>query len=257
MRHDSTPTPRRRERDGMGKGQRTYSKHFLIQRLLKAQAAKLHQVFGPGGVIIDMHAHDGDGVVTPQVDLFDETAMSQSTAEMAVAVARRYSGLAILCEKDAERRAMLEQRLGYQAQVIILKNNGLLDPALHVQPYPWVIVLNDPCGHSAHNVELLERITAGHPRVDFIVVINEGSLKRHLAVGSVGDDDESPMIAGCRAAKEKYRWMLDSAEWCRRLNKRHCVQSRTLIKNGAFHGRVNLFANHCANLNAREFVWSR
>ena len=257
MRHDSTAKPRRRERDGMGKGQRTYSKHFLIRRILTAQTAKLHQVFGPGGVIIDMHAHDGDGVVTPQVDIFDDVVMSQSTAEMAFEFASRYQGFAILCEKNTQRRKLLQTRLGGNDRVLILKNNDLLEPDLHVKPYPWVVVLNDPNGHGHHNLETLEKISYGNSRVDFIVVINEGSLKRHLGVNNQECDGESARVIASRRATDKYRWMVDSSEWCRRLNKRHCVQSRTLVKNGSFHGRVNLFANYCANLNAREFVWSR
>lgn len=257
MTHVNTRPRRCRERDGLGKGEHTSHKHLLISKLLNAQAAKLAAVFGPGGVVIDMHAHDGNGVVTPQADLFDEWALSRSTAAMAVAVAARYAGQAVLCERSPERRALLVEHFGARDGVEILRNHALLDPARHVAPFPWVIVLNDPNGHSTHGPEVLEAITRGNPRTDFIVVINEGSLHRHLAVGATGAADESPRVRASREATRKYTWMVDPGEWRRLLRKRFCVQARTLVKNGAFHGRVNLFTNHCANLSAREFTWTR
>lgn len=250
---------RKRHRDGTGKGQFSWRKHEMIREVAQAQISVLN-LDGKKGAIIDMHAGDGEGVDLPQADLF-MTPVSQSTPYLAVELSHKCTPRSdvILCERNRQHRALLTERFGTQAQ-ILANHVELLNQSL--QKYQWVFVLNDPCGPSAHGIPILQAIVARHRRADLLIMVNEGSIARHLGVAQFGDDHgtNAAGVRGSRAAVDRYRWMYDqelkrvnAQAWAVKLSKRYALISRQKSSNRAYQGRLLLLTNYLANWNDRRY----
>jgi len=249
--------PRRsRVRDGAGKGPLSYRKHHLFHVLAAAQVATLNLISDradrPRGCLFDMHAADGMGGPTPQGDLFDEN-LSQSTAALCLWLADRCSPAPhiVLCERNREKRAALTARFGDLPDLHILSNNNQISELLPaLGDLGWTFTLNDPCGHSGHNLEMMCAINRCCSRSDFGVSVNVGSVQRHCSVGATGTDDHlyanAHLIARVRASNQQYAWMPDPLEWCRHLNKRFAVASRGTVNNSAYRGQLMLLTNYVA-----------
>jgi hypothetical protein len=250
--------PRCRDNDGAGKSATSWEKHELMRRALQAQAAKAQMALGGLGVIVDMHAHDGHGVTAPQVDLFNNSE-STSSAMLAFRVAHKHGADLVLCEKNKERMALLQQRFG-DVPIYLTNNEKLL--LLDWKYYTWAIVLNDPNGHSEHAVPVMQHIARQRGlRSDFIVMVNESSLLRHLNVAPSSDTDDdhvnAPAIKGSRAAAAAYAWMQQPEQWRRKLFKRHVAHSAETTRGKAYRGRLLVLSDSLANLNPEMFSWCR
>lgn len=244
--------PRRREKDGAGKGEESYRKHFLIRHILGPQIAILAMKFGRGGLIIDMHAGDGEGVETPQMDCFG-IDLSNGTAEMAVQLAKKWDANVVLCESKQEKRKKLMEIF---PGIPILTTHNRIPKEVRIDEYPWVVVLNDPNGHSRHGLDVLDHISRANRISDFIVCVNERSLKRHLGHADgpdYGEHKNLPMLKGCREKCLKYEWMLDRDEWRVFLRKKHGASARFLCGKHAYVGRVMLFSNFVGNISRGMF----
>ena len=247
-----------RTNDGAGKSATSWEKHELMRRALQAQAAKAQMAIGGLGVIVDMHAHDGCGVTAPQVDLFNDSE-STSSATLAFRVAKKHGCDLVLCEKDKARMAVLQHRLGDEP--LYLTNNQKL-MLLDWTYYAWAIVLNDPNGHSEHAVPVMQHIARQRNlRSDFIVMVNESSLRRHINVAPSSDTDDehcnAPAIKGSRAAAAGYAWMLQPEQWRRQLFKRYVAHSAETTRGKAYQGRLLVLSDSLAHLNPEMFTWSK
>lgn len=245
-------TKRHREKDKAGKGQRSHQKHHLIKQLLQPQIAILSMKIGRGGLLIDMHAGDGQGVPKPQVDLFGMDD-SEATAALCDRLAAQWQAEVVLCETRIDRREALRDQF---PAARVLTSHNQVPKVIDVGAYPWVIVLNDPNGHSRHGIDVLMHLAEVNRRSDFIICVNEGSLQRHLGVADSGDDvgkANGSMIEACRHAKHDYEWMLDRDRWRELLRKRHGVSARFLCGTKAYKGRVMLLSNCIGNINRGVF----
>lgn len=245
-------TKRRREKDKTGKGERSYQKHHLIKQLLQPQIAILSTKIGRGGLLIDMHAGDGQGVPQPQVDLFGMDD-SEATAVLCVRLAEKWQADVVLCETRTDRRQALRDQF---PDVRILASHNRIPKAIDVAAYPWVIVLNDPNGHAHHGVDVLVHLSTANRRSDFIIGINEGSLGRHLHVAHSADDSgkiNETMLKGSRQAARKYEWMMNRESWRDLLGKRYGASAKFLCGIGAYRGRILLLSNYIGNVNRGVF----
>ena len=245
----------KRHRHNAGIGPKSYEKHFLIKNACSAQIAILDLKIGGRGVIIDMHAGDGNGAALPQMDMFRE-ATSEASPVLAERLARccHNPGYAdvILCESHPQRRNHLKEQFG--TRVHILSNNkNLLN--YDFSCYAWGFVINDPCGHSGHAVDVLEFLSVSLPKADFLIVVNEGSLNRHLGLKLPRKEKEGSLVQHAYESKERYAWMLDPQNWRRRLQRRSVVSYAATINNRAFRGRVLIVTNYVAE-PLRRGLWS-
>ena len=136
--------------------------------------------------------------------------------------------------------------------VLILKDN-LEIPDLPLENYEWAVVINDPCGHSGHAVEIMQEIARRIRRSDFIVAVNEGGIRRHLNLTEVLRDHALASVRASYETKEQYRWMLSFDEWKVRLGKQYILVARNVVANKAFQGRILVISNAKAKLSARLF----
>ena len=207
-------------------------------------------------MVIDMHASDGHGADEPQLvipfqdlDLFD-LAISDASPITAERLARLCNPPAdvLLCESSYEKRQRLRALFHHTQHVSILQNHTRLMQT-DFSLYRWALIFNDPCGHSGHGVEVLEYLSRTIPKSDFIIVVNEGSLGRHLGMNENGEDngENAHLIAGARETKEFYRWMLDPHQWRIRLGKKEVCWYGAKVMNKAFHGRVLVVSNYLAD----------
>jgi hypothetical protein len=167
-------------------------KHEEIARLAKMQAARARNFLkrGDRAVIIDMHAGDGHGVTGRQGDLFSGFE-STATARLAIEIAAvlRDHGIVVdvyLCESAKDRRHSLQVFAG---RATILRDHRKLPP---LGIYSWGLVLNDPNGPSKHGVDIMQRLAGEVPRIDFIIVVNEGACGRIAGVRGVSSDNKAP-----------------------------------------------------------------
>ena len=169
---------RKRHRDGAGWGPNGWIKHELIKRVVGGQVGVLRLKFGNDGVIIDMHAGTGEGIdiARGQPDLFRDN-ISDATPALACRFARESTPPArvILCESVFERREMLRNLYGNQAD-IVHSNSMLL--RMDLSRYSWAIIMNDPNGPSAHALEVMQHIAGQVPHSDFVINVNESALGR-------------------------------------------------------------------------------
>ena len=231
----------RKHGGGVGKGERSYQKHEAVRRFLHRQMPVLAK--RGRGLIIDMHA--GDGRETPHIqpDFFAGGALI-TTPHLAIVAARKWGADVWLCEKSHAPRVALIA--AYSQEATVLRNHNTLDLRLaEIAAAPWVIVLNDPNGHSQHGVDTMREIARANPCSDFIVVVNCGSLKRHLAVGK-SDNTGNEFALSVEAAKERYSWMLEPEAWAQRLFKRQHVATEPMYLSNEMTAQVVLCSNWIA-----------
>ena len=233
---------------------------MALRALVRAQLAVLN-LRRTKGAIIDMHASNGNGVELPQKDMFRDTE-SKSSARIAAEEAAGCTPYAdvILCESNKKRRDQLKEIFSDSA-MILASNRQLL--RMDLRTYGWLLVLNDPCGHSGHAIDVLAHIRRQVPRSDFIISFNEGSLGRHLGVRRQADDSASEAAGhldrtkACRAATEKYMWMRDHTAWATKLGKKHVVRTIGISGRKGFKGRLLLVTDYVAEglRNMRRLEW--
>lgn len=242
----SEPTRRKRnrDRDGAGKSEASWLKHSLIVQVANAQAHALHHGihFRRGrGIIIDMHAGDGEGVEQPQVDMFGANP-SRTTAQLAVQLARSIPSTdVVLCERDAGRRAALVE---CWPDIPILSDHADA-PALVDGRYRWALVLNDPNGPKAHGIEHMQEIARRVRACDFVIAVNDGAVGRCQGV-------KDPKF---HQGMSKYAWMRDWHEWALRLNRKQIAVSNLTSQSNGFRHRILVVANRMtpAVLRHRSF----
>lgn len=240
--------PRRnRDREGAGKSDASWKKHDLIKRLASGQAKAFRTKRSGRILIIDMHAGDGVGVDELQLDLFGGNP-SCATAELALRLAADVGNAdVVLCEKDRNKRALLEEQfpdakiIGDHARAAELIRND------HV----WSLVINDPNGYSKHGIEHMRTIARRVPS-DFIIIFNEGALKRLLGMNDDAVYDNA-FPESVRQKKVEYEWMMQPVEWMQRIGRRRMVRSEKLIKASSnFHYRVMLVADYLTDAAKRR-----
>ena len=241
---------RNRTNDGVGRGINSDHKHNLFKQVASAQIVILNLKIKGQGLIVDMHAGDGNGIEKHQLVLpflekeFHEYMLSEPSPRLADKWARQCTPIAevILCEKQADHRAHLEHFFASHTHVRIYPNHNLLEKE-DLSRYAWIFVFNDPNGPAWHGITVLDHI-AQHPKADFLIVVNELAIQRHSALSPQGPVGESPRIQGARATSQRDVWMLDPENWQRRLNRQWVAWHRTTINNPAFHGRVIVASNY-------------
>lgn len=223
--------PRDRSREGAGKSDNSWQKHDIINRVGMAQAYGLDRgiIFRRGrGVIVDMHAGDGNGVEQRQMSLLGPN-LSRTTSELAVSLGRKLNADVVLCESNPIRRAHLQERW---PEIPVLKNHkeaaGLLSSS-----YRWALVMNDPNGCGKHGVEHMQAIASKVSICDFVIAVNEGSIKRNLGIQ--------------RPEHQKFAWMIDYPEWGRRLGRKQVAVSRLIQQSNGFRHRILVVANWFAD----------
>jgi hypothetical protein len=233
----------RRKGGGTGRGPQTFWKHDQIDRYMKVQLPILAKRQEGRGLIIDMHAGDGEPVEHPIADLFAGRCLS-TTPDLAVGAAERFGADVILCERNREARKALEEKFGDRRAVIeILPNNELLTDFERVErfqdDYGWVLVLNDPNGYSDQSEEVMQGLSSVLRICDFIIVVN-----LHSFVRPAGLPKDSGTLA-CRRARESaddHSWMSDGAMWMEFLDKED-YRSQDGKLSAAMQARVFLVSN--------------
>lgn len=236
--HRGSKPKRDRTREGIGKSERSHIKHNLIKRVVGGQIGAYRLKNKGRIVIIDGNAGDGQGVDLPQIDLFDSNR-SITTAELAVRIAEDVGNAeVILCDRNKERRTSLSGRF---ADVTILKDNALASDAIPPDCH-YAIWISDPCGPAGHGVEAM-RAVADRLRSDFVIAVNEGSIRR-----IAGTDSEL-----WSTSRERYAQMIESPRWwADRLGRERLT--RTPIINGAsnFKYRIIVAANVLSDAARRK-----
>jgi hypothetical protein len=240
---------RSRDKDGLGKSKWSCDKHWLMQKAIGGQLGVASMRFG-SLAIVDMHAHDGSDATHPQLTMFGGPEGTCS-ARLAFDAAKRHCAKLFLCESKPDRMARLQDRFGESPTY--LRSFNLLRK-VDWTAFDYVLVLNDPNGHSGHGVETMQHI-ASAPGVasDFVVMVNEGSLRRHLAVSNVVQMNESARVRASRLAAPLYAWMLEADEWRRKLRKKNVATSKHLTRGSAYQGRMHVIANFLSSPTTKEF----
>jgi hypothetical protein len=242
--------PRSRDKDGAGKSDHSWEKHWLMRKAIGGQLGVASMRFS-SIAIVDMHAHDGSDATHPQVTLFGDVDGTCS-AKLAFDAANRHNAELFLCEKKRARMESLRDRFGEGPTY--LPNHDLLCK-VDWTAFDYVLVLNDPNGHAGHGVETIKHIASVSGLVsDFIIMVNESSLSRHRGVSNEVDLNETPMVRGCRLKRDGYTWMIDRHKWREILRKQNIATSRTLTRGGgAYQGRMHVIANYLSDTTKKEF----
>jgi hypothetical protein len=241
---------RSRKRDNAGFSDASWKKHRLLLRIARAQAHAYHVTHPLDRcVIIDMHAGTGDGVPLPQMDFF-YTTPSSTTAETSVKVAEELRNCdVILCEKRRNRRQRLAAR--FPTVPIIRDHADVVDL---IQPWHrWALVLNDPNGYGDHGITTMEKIAA-KLKTDWVIVFNEGALRRILGMDVDPLLPDPPHVARVRRARGQYTWMAEPRIWAQRLGARHMAQSKLIKASGSFRYRI-LVLSHTLSDAIRAPFW--
>lgn len=226
--------------------------------MIGGQIAVLRRIADGEGVIIDMHAGDGNGVeiAAGQLDMFRPN-VSDATPALAIRFANEGwpAAKVFLCESNFKKRNKLRTIYGSDAE-ILRTNRELLK--VDYSRFGWAIVLNDPCGPAHHALDVMQHISASVEKSDFIIVINFGALGRLAGVRPFGDNlDEDAKVLGCRAKASEFAWMTDIDEWRSRLGKRNFAEAKVKVNNRAMKGKVVLLTNYiCDGLRQHSYIRS-
>lgn len=242
----------------VGRGIKSYEKHQLVKRAAGGQAAILTKQFSENrGVIVDMHAGDGKGSTLPQFAFWEE-ALSDASPFIANRLANTLSPIPdiILCESHFASRHQLDGCFRNQRNVKILQNNHSL-LKIDFSQYAWGLTLNDPNGPRDHSVDVLEFLSQSMSKMDFIIVVNEGGIERHLGLKDrpLGTAKNATLVRQAYETRERYKWMLDPEQWRTKLNRRRVAWSLRPVMNSAFHGRVIVVANYLSSVFSRGNEW--
>lgn len=228
---------------GVGRCSKSFWKHEEIKkylgRLLPVLSKRSH---GSHGLIIDMHAGDGEATPHPQPDMFAGGALI-TTPHLAITMAEKWRADVWLCERSHAPRKALKSAYGGFAR-IFGNHNQLLNHADEIGSYPWVIVINDPNGHSdeSNGVSIMRAIAETNPVSDFIIVCNHRSIRRHLGVGKK-DNSKIPLALAVQATASKYEWMLQPENWKERLGKRQVMATEPMPLSPDMTAQVLLVSN--------------
>ena len=227
---------RNRSRDDAGRSKSSYKKHGLVEKVVVGQASAWRAKHKGSLAIVDMHAGDGIGAIRPQLDLFDAN-VSIPTAALAVAVAARFEGTAILCEKDAGKRDRLAALF---PAAIILDDHR--DAPRSVRSINYVIVISDPCGPAEQGIPYQREIALANRYADFVNVWN---YQFHKRLGGVGMPDEmsNRQMRGWNTSKVRYLPLGDPQIWLRQLHRRYLARSIPLDQSSNFKPCVLVATN--------------
>lgn len=222
----------------VGRNDKSWWKHEHFQRFMGRQLPVLAK--RGRGLIVDMHAGDGEATPHKQADLFSGGALI-TTPHLALSMADRWGADVWLCERSHAPHAALVREYGDRA--LVLRNHDKLSQkGDEVAAYPWVLVLNDPNGHSAHGVEVMRSISDANPCSDFIINVNRGSIQRHLGVGAK-DNSGNAFALAVEATREHYAWMLTPGAWAERLGKRQYQATQPVYLSPEMTSQVLLISN--------------
>lgn len=244
--------PRKRGYENAGKTANSDKKHsvfgFAMQQYFKAR-----RVFHGRVLLIDMTAHDGEGVQLWQHELFNadhEPQKSHASAELLVRAAQ-YDDDAdvILCELDDDRRACLIDKFGHLPSVRIIGDHRQLTAM--VGGYEYAFIINDPCGPKGHGIETLMMLARLMPVADFVIAINFLAVNRIRGTHQTAEEVGAAGKANA-TSRALYSWMVDLIEWRRRLQRREVAASPLLKISKGFHGRVAVFSNSLAERVTRK-----
>ena len=228
---------------GVGRCRKSFWKHDKIKKYLGRLLPVLSKR-SPGlrGLIIDMHAGDGEATPHPQPDMFAGGALI-TTPHLAIAMAEKWRADVWLCERSHAPRKALRSNYGGRAR-IFGNHHQLLNHADEIRSYPWVIVINDPNGHSdaSNGVSVMQAIAETNPVSDFIIVCNHRSIRRHLGVGKK-DNSKVPLALAVQATAGKYEWMLTPDNWKERLGKRQVMATEPMTLSPEMTAQVLLVSN--------------
>lgn len=222
----------------VGRNDRSWWKHEHFRRFMGRQLPVLAK--RGHGLIIDMHAGDGEATPHIQGDLFNGGALI-TTPHLALSMADRWGADVWLCEKSHRPRAALLAAYGRRAEVVA-NHDRLMQRLPSIGAYPWVIVLNDPNGHGRHGVEVMQAIARENPCSDFIINVNHHTIRRHLGVGAK-DNTGNAFALAVEATKEHYAWMLVPANWAQRLDKRQQMATQVMRLSADMASQVILVSN--------------
>lgn len=244
---------RSRSKDRAGKSSRSDAKHRLFKIAAEGQLAVLRRR-GARGAIIDMTAGDGAGVPCAQPDLFLGAIDSLSTPELAISIARRCSDCAVfLCERLRERRLMLASKFG--DGIVFAKHSDMLD-RLCWKELDWVIVFDDPCGPSDHDVDTMYEISKRVPKADFISAFNAGWITTRLAgMRDSADDSQhknAHMIEGLRKKKELYFEMLKPEWWTKAIGRKRISRTSLLHGSNNFNYHIQVVSDYLSDAVRRR-----
>lgn len=187
----------------------------------------------------------------PQLELFGSPP-TWPTPFLAMRLAQDIGNTdVILCEADRRARDALAERF---PAARLLPDYAQVPGALQGN-YRWALVINDPCGHGHHGIDMLEQLTP-HMRLDTIVVFNEASYRRHMGVNEQGKLTDNPRVAASRAAREKYLWMAEPKNWASKLGARQMARSMPLKGSPGFHYRIFVLS-HTLSQTLRHPTWER
>ena len=231
----------RRKGGGTGRGAQSYWKHDQIKWFLGCQLPILAK--SGHGLIIDMHAGDGEPVDHPIADLFAGKSL-ETTPALAVGFAEKFGADVILCERSRDARKQLEDEFGDRPVVVdILGNNKeLIKPGMAEwlqDEYPWIVVINDPNGFGDQSEEVMLGLSVTQRVIDFVIVVNLHSFVRPL-----GLPEDSKLIQ-CQRARESandHAWMQDGDAWLRYLGRK-AFRQRDGKLSSAMQARVFLVSN--------------
>lgn len=233
-------------RNGFGHSPASYRKHALLKRVIEGQCYA-YQVKHPDArlLLCDMHAGNGQGVVTPnyQPDFFATTnGLSLTSAQVLVQLAHMLPNAAVvLCESHGERRKALQQAF---PQTAVMPNyHDLLQLPLY--RYDWALLVSDPNGHSNQGVEVMaavgEQIAA-----DFVVIWNALSWRRHMGV-MVPPPDAPRGVHQTYIRKGLYTWMGTPQGWKHQLGRKKVAWTEEIRGSDAFRYRVIVAANYLSH----------
>ena len=228
---------RNRDREGAGKSDRSYIKQNFLRAIVRSQANAYrwkHQ--GERIVLIDGNAGDGDGVLLPQQDLFDDQVVSHPTPQIITEVADEIGDAdVLLCECDKGKRQRLAERF---PRAVCLNNNS--DVGAHIRPeHRYALWLSDPCGPRGHGVETMRLIAQRSGlRSDFVIAFNQGAIERL----------EATHHEMWETARSRYLPMGELGWWAKELGKARVARSRLIRQSNGFRFHVLVIANHLANI---------
>lgn len=237
---------RNRARENAGSSPRSWHKHDTLRRAIDGQvSAFLVRWPGSRALLIDGNAGDGAGATKDQLDLFSEN-VSQTTAAMLMRFAANRENVdVLLCERDAEKRAILSDRFPGAGIV----SDHARAPELLTDQYGYALWLSDPCGPADQGMEPMQRVSSVVAMADFVIVFNEGALDRMLA--EPGSDCPAHIRAAFDTMNDRYAPMRDPRWWATELNRHHLSRTPLYSASQSFRYRIMAVANYLSDAARR------
>src|SRR5262245_2464497 len=228
-------TPRNRE--GAGHSRRSWIKHNFVAKIAASYIAAYRTRHPDDRILlIDGNAGDGKGV-EKDVDLFDRSIMSKPTPQILMDCAEFAANADIvLCEMDQHKRKELWKQ--FPETTIVASHPEIIS---QLRPYHrYAVWISDPCGPKGHGIEQMRQINR-RVMCDFIVILNEGSIKR--VMGTTSDK--------WKTSRQLYGSLIDAQWWLTQLDKRWVAQSDVIRASPNFHYRVWAISDFLADCTKR------